>query len=225
MASRQEVEKFILDETDMCLPGSKNRQMYEEFFKKLSDDEFRELMQKCKDGYILPIVCPNLTGQDLDMKRWIEQARRLGYEFFQRIWMPPSKGKRGYLTPQKYMVMHTITRRQSQHLTKKMSASDDTDSVDLYTNQVTGDSKSSRLSYPELTTLRAMGLKASLVEQTKYRGGDERGFNAFNTSIDRTGSVSMDSIEKFSSGVKVAQTLYMLLNAAHLQNNFNEQGR
>jgi len=53
----------------------------------------------------------------------------------------------------------------------------------------------------------------------KYRGGDIMGFNAMNDQINRTGGVSLKSIEHLGSTVKSTETLSVLLTSMHLSNS------
>jgi len=218
--TRAKIEKFICDEAEASLPGSPNREMYKKFFSQLDDAQFGELMRRIRDeNLILPIVAPNFAKYRIDNKRCMDQAKRLGFEFFKRMIVPAGPMTRSYLTPNKYLTFMITTRRQAQHLREKISTGASVRSVDRFTDQVTGDSKASRLSFPEMDTLAAMGLKNSIVEQIKFRGGDERGFNAFNTLIDRQGVVHLDTANQHSSGVKVTHSVSMFLNAAHIRNN------
>ena len=85
MANRKKAEAFILEYMDKILPGGENKALYEEMFKGMSDRAFAALMQKIKDGFVLPIIAPNLNEAKLDTTRNVKIAKALGHSFFERI--------------------------------------------------------------------------------------------------------------------------------------------
>lgn len=220
MSNRKEAQDFILLYIDKLVPGGENKQLYQNLFESMSDEEFDTFMMDLESGKInLCITAPNFGKNRLETDRNLEIAKELNHKFFQRIWVPAENGNPAYLTPIPYLVVDLPIRRQAQVLSKKISIPEDNNSVDDFTGQPTGKSKGSKISYPETQVLAAIGLNEGLTEFLKFRGGDEKGFNAMNTMIDRTGSVSITAIEKYSSGVKSTHTLRTFLTCLHLRNN------
>lgn len=218
--NRKATEEFILTYIEKIAPGGENKNLYIELFEKMSDSEFDLFMIGLESEEInLCITAPNFGKTKLETGRNLEIAKELDHKFFQRVWVPAQKGNPAYLTPIPYLVVDLPIRRQAQVLSKKISIPEDNNSVDDFTGQPTGKSKGSKISYPETQVLAAIGLNESLVEFLKFRGGDEKGFNAMNTMIDRSGSVSLNSIEKYSSGVKSTHSLRTFLYCLHLRNN------
>lgn len=217
--NRKEAEAFILKYIHALLPSGENKAIYEKLFADMDDKQFDSFMQDLQSGQRrLAVISPNFSKARIDIKRNFAIAKELGHNFFQRVWIPAKNGNRAYLSPIPYLIVTLPLRRQAQMLTKKVSIPEDNNSVDDFTGQPTGKSKGAKVSYPEIQVLAAMGLDQSLEELLKYRGGDEKGFNAMNTMIDRTGQVSMKTIEPYTSGVKSTQTLKTYLLAAHLKN-------
>lgn len=215
--NRQKTQEFIIKYIDKILPGSNNKALYEDLFSKMDDNQFDDYMKKLKDGFIkLSIISPNYEKPAIDLQRNFAIAKELGHEFFQKIKVPARNGIRAYTTPNPYLVVDLPIRRQAQLLVKKISIPEDNNSVDDFTGQPTGKSKGSKISYPEMQTLVAMGLDKTLTEFLKYRGGDEKGFNALNTVIDKTGYATLNQLQPYSSGVKSTHTLRVFLNAMHL---------
>lgn len=203
---------------DMC-PGSPNADLYRTKFASMDDVAFEQFIARLEKGTEqLAIISPNFGANQLDTGRNLEIGERLGHKWFQRIWVPEQDGNRGYLTPVEYLVVDLPLRRQAQILDKKISIPEDNNSVDNFTGQVTGASKGSKMSYPEVQVLASLGLEHSLTEFLKYRGGDGKGFNAMNTVISRTGGVSMNAIEPYSGTVTSTQTLSSFLTGMHLRN-------
>jgi hypothetical protein len=214
---RKQAQDFILEYIEKLCPGGENVQMYQALFDTKSDEEFDTFMKDLKSGKVkLAITAPNFGKSNLTTARNLELAKELKHNFFQRVWIPAKDGSPSYLSPIPYLVVDLPLRRQAQLLSKKISIPEDNNSVDDFTGQPTGKSKGSRVSYPEINILAALGLNKGLEELLKYRGGDEKGFNAMNTMIDRTGGVSMKAIEPYASGVKSTATLGSFLKAMHL---------
>ena len=219
MSARKIVEKFIIDWIDRILPGSLNKQIYQDLFSSMSDSSFTSFMKGLDEGTIkLSIIAPNFSDQKLSIERNFKIAEELEYRFFERIWMSDSDGTPPYLSPIPYLIVDLPLRRQAQLLVKKISIPEDNKSVDDLTGQPTGKSKGSKISYPETQILAALDLEECLTELLKYRGGDEGGFVAMNDSISKTGGVSMDGIKHLATGVESTETLKILLNSAHLSN-------
>lgn len=217
--NRKAMEAFILSCLDEMLPDGYNTALYKkEVFAKMNDDEFDQFVKDLKSKKKqLAIVVPNFSQVKISMERNFALGDKLGHSFFQHIWMPAKDGMPAYKTPVPYLVIHLPLLRQAQLLEKKISIPDDNLTVDDLTGQPTGGSKGSKISYPEVQVIAALGLDKSLEEMMKYRGGDEKGFAAMNAMIARTGSVSMKSIEPYASGVKSVQALNAFLTAMQLK--------
>jgi hypothetical protein len=219
MTKREEVQNFIMDYVEQMLPGGGNRKLYEEYFATLNDEQFDDFMKKLKTKERkLFIVAPNFQKNRLSTERNIKIGKKLGHSFFERLWIESKGDTPTYLTPIPYMVVDMPVCRQAQVRVKKISIPEDNKSVDDFTGQPTGKSKGSKISYPELGIMAAMGLDNSITELIKYRGGDMGGFNAMNQSISRTGSVSLNAISPYSTGVESTKLLKTLLICMHLKN-------
>lgn len=218
--NRKAAEQFILKYIERILPGSPNTKFYKDFFSKMNDKDFDNWINKIGSGDdSLILVVPNMSDHRIDVARNIEIGKELGHSFFKRIWITPRDGGPKYLTPKAHLVYKLPIRRQAQLLTKKISIPKDNNTVDLTTNQPTGDSKGAKISYVELQILSALGLEASIVELIKYRGGDDQAFHAMNTLISRNGSVSMQELKPFEGTVTATETFKAYLVAAHLESD------
>lgn len=219
MANRKGAEEFILKYINKLIPDSDNNKMYQDYFKTLSDTQFKEWMGKLATGEeILTIVAPNLSAKKLNVKRNLDLGKELGHEFFKRLWITSDDGKQKRLLPRKHLVYKLPIRRQAQLLVKKISIPKDNNVRDVNTGQASGESKGAKISYVELQLLSALGLDNSILEVMKTRGGDEGAFRAMNTYISRTGDVSNDEIMPHETGVKSTKLLSTYLKAAHLDN-------
>jgi hypothetical protein len=217
--NRKAAEEVILEWIEKLIPESGNRELYQNLFASMDDAAFAVWMEKLERGEIrLAVIAPNLAKSKLEIERNLKLADELGHNFFERIWIDNGNDIPPYLSPIPYLVVDLPLRRQAQLLVKKISIPEDTKSVDDFTGQPTGKSKGSKISYPETQIMAALNLDNNLTEMLKYRGGDEKGFDALNTSISKTGGVSLKSIEKLGTQVKSTQTLSIILTCMHLQN-------
>lgn len=217
--NRKNTEEFIIAFINKLLPGSKNVSIYKDLFSSMTDEDFDVFMDDLESGKSrLAIIAPNLSDVNISIDRNLDIAKELGHNFFEKIWMEDPNGGPNYLSNKAYLVVDLPIRRQAQLLIKKISIPEDNKSIDHMSGQPTGDSKGSKISYPELQILASLELDNSIVEFMKYRGGDLDGFTAMNDSISRTGGVSIDALSKFGTKVKSTQTLSTILTGMHLRN-------
>lgn len=219
MGNREAATKEILKWVEELLPGGGNKEIYEKALAKMTNAQFDEYMEKLESGEeVLSLTVPNLSKKRLSVERNLKVAKKLGHNFFQRLWLTDPHSGTTYLTPIPYLVVDLPLRRQAQLLTKKISIPESSDTADVLTGQATGPSKGASLSFPELQTLHAQGLEKTIEELIKFRGGDEDAYRAMNKELIDKGSVSLDNIQT-NSRVKSTETLSTFLKAAHIQNN------
>lgn len=219
--NRKAAELHILTWIGEIDPSGKNMKLYEERFSQMSNQEFDAFMKGLESGEIhLSIINPNMGNLGISTKRNLQIAKKLGHEFFERVWVDRGDGTPRFLSPRKYLIVDAIVRRQAQLLKKKRSIPDHNNSVDDFTGQPTGASKGSKISYPELQALVGRDLTENIREMIKARGGDTQMFNRMNRDISRTGMVSLNSIDDPNSSVKAIQTLNTIFKCMHLKANF-----
>ena len=218
--NRKEAEKIIIDIVEAILPGGGNKEVYETFFSKMSDKVFDEWMESINSGKERPFIyVPNGSKHKISTERNFAIAKKLNHNFFERIWIDQDDPLRPkYLTNVPYIVLELPIRRQAQLLVKKISVPENNRSIDQLSGQAAGDSRSARISYPELQFLMGMNLPNSLVELMKFRGGDKGGFNGMNRTISNDGSVTLKAINHLATGVESTKTLSAYLTAMHLRN-------
>lgn len=217
MGNRAAAESVIIENIGKLLPGSPNPELYRDMFASMDDEQFEQFINGLDNGSIkLALITPIMNEQALDVQRNLDLAKELGHEFFERVWMDGKEGSAPYLSPVPYLVVDLPLRRQAQLLVTKISIPEHNRSVDNLTGQPTGDSKGSKISYPEVQILAALGLDKTLIEFIKFRGGDTQGFNAMNESIAKSGGVSQDAIASLGTKVKAGEALRVYLTAMHL---------
>lgn len=218
--NRAAAEKLCIELVESLLPTGHNAEAYQHLFSMMSDDEFHQWIEDLKTGENrLCIIAPNQAKVKLTVENNFAVAKKIGHEFFERIWMDSKAGSAQYLSNTPYLVVDLPLRRQAQLLVKKISIPENNQSVDNLTGQPTGVSKGSKISYPELNILASHNLTNCITELVKYRGGDIQGFQAMNDSIARTGEVSLKAIEGLGTQVQSTITLSTYLTSVHLGNS------
>lgn len=232
MASRQEVTKFIVDSIAGIIPGDNfNADLTKQRLDAMSDAEFdqyiRSLARPANDEdlvhqEILPFVSPNLKDPRVTMDNLMKVADGIGYQFFEQLWLTDPHTGMTYLTPQKYLTLHMTIRRQAQMLTKKSSIPADARHVDEMSGQVTGKSKGSKISFPELQAQLSHGLEHTLIEEIKVRGGDRVAQGEFERQLIEHGEVSIEDVTESGSLTQSTSTVAILYRGMMIDNNLDE---
>jgi len=217
MGKRKETEEFILKYIDKIASGGDNKQLYIDLFKSMNNNQFEKFMNDLRTGKLnLAVIAPNGGNVKLTVNNNLKVAKELGYDFFQHI---DIGGDFPYRTPNKYMVYRLPIRRAAQLLTKKISIPTDNKSIDLTTGQVTGKSKSSKITMPEIQILAGLGLNDSIKELMTTRGGNLTRANAANKLLLTQGSVSSKVLDSYGGKVVSTETLKSYFIASHIDNN------
>jgi hypothetical protein len=211
---RQVFQDNVISTIEKMVPGGGNKAFYQAFFDSMDDAAFHQWALKLKDGTArLSAFCPNFGKGKMTIKGNLALMRSLGFEPYQRLWIPAEGGTREYLS-QPYLIGYAPVTRQAQFLSKKISIPKNKSRVDEVTGQPTGESKGSKISAPENQLLEAMGLTSTLMEVNKGRGGDEGMYRAMNTYASKTGEVSLQSTLPYATGVKSTKALDHYLKGA-----------
>lgn len=219
-ADRAVLEKEILYFIDMFRPGSSNVDIYKDLFSRMNDKEFFSYIESLDNGNILPLYVPPAEEPLLTIDNLEKVAKALDFSYRQHLYLTDPGTGQVYKTQAKHFIGMLPVRRQVQMLVKKSSIPQSNHIVDERTGQATGESKGSRLSGPEINVNASKGLTNMVIELIKFRGGDEKSYNAMNKSIIETGEVSMASImAETPSTVKSNKTLHIYLKGGmHLKN-------
>ena len=221
-ANRKKTEEFILSYIGKLIKGKQtNVELYKELFKSMSDKDFEQFMLDLRDEKrTLSVTIPNdnseKTEYKVDIKNNIKLAKELGFEMFQKLVVGATEEIPGHITPNKHMIIKLPVRRVAQLVTKKISIPSDNLHIDSSSGQVTGVSKGSKLTNPELQILVGLGLGASIRELMKVRGGDLGAGAAMSGMLIKHGSVSQQNIEPYATDVVSKDTLRAYLNGMHI---------
>lgn len=218
--NRKAAEQVILKWVGKIDPSGRNTKLLTAFFEKMSDKEFDDYMKAIEAGRdYVSVVAPNLDDCRITTDNNLKVAHEMGVALFQRVWLTNPKTGQVYLSNQRHPVVHLPVRRQIQTLENKISIPEDNKHVDDLTDQPTGVSKGSALSFPEVLALYAQGCEAGIEEMIKYRGGDIKAMRAMDRVIHEQGGVSTKTLEVLGTRAKATQTLSTFLKGMHLDNN------
>lgn len=229
MSNRAAATAFILDNIAQIDSNDKeNVELIKNQLASLTDAQFESYMKRLaevtpadpdRQQDCLSYYAPNLGNTKITIENNLKLASKLGHKFFERLWLTDAQTGVTYLTPNEYLVIDLPIRRQAQLLIKKASIPLDHKSVDELSGQVTGGSKGSKLSFPELQAQVSQGLDQTIIEEIKIRGGDEKAYQEFERQMVEKGSVSQSEILSMGTKVKTTETLATLLKGMHLDNN------
>lgn len=223
MANRKGFIKYIVENIDRILPNNPTKALLVEKFKSMSDKEVDEFYQELKAGKrYIPYYVPSDSKVKIDIKQWVKLAEELGYDVFSRIVQEDPSTKQITLSEVKYWVALFPTRRHIQYLDSKRSIAKDNKTRDVLTGQVTGESKGSSFSRPQLMGLLSRGMTSNALEIYKYQGGDIAGGREFNNALINGGGVSLENLLKSKTLPTSTKTLGANLNGMHLAHNLTQ---
>jgi len=221
MKNRKKTEEFILSYIKKLGRTDFNVNLYKDMFKSMKDKEFHDFMLRLKNKeFILPIIAPHDVGVvKIDLKNNIKLGKELGYNFFQRLLIGPTETDPKRKTKYSMLVHLAPLRRMKQTIAKGLSVSEHDKTRDSLTGQVSGVSKSSSISYPELQLLISMGMTNSINELLISRGGDDGSMRAEKQALLRYGNVSNEFVSQYGTGVTSTKTLKSYFNGMHMKIN------
>ena len=216
MGNKEKAKSFILQFMKDIDPSGYNYNIYKDLLEEMSDKYFDEYMKGLASSEkSLVVFKPPYKATGISVENNLKIAPKYQVSFFEKLIYKREDGLE-YKTPIDYLIVDLPYRRMSQNLIKKVNIPEHNKSIDELTYQPTGESKGAKISYPELQVLIGMGLEHSIEELIKFRGGDKRGFHAYNAMFMRYGSASLKVLENYASGVESTKTLKSYLLAMHL---------
>lgn len=218
MSNRKKAEQLILAFMEDLDKSGYNKEQYIKLFKQMSDKDFKEFMEGIRDEEkSLVVFSPLYKSKGITTENNLKLAKKYDVPLFQKLVFTNDEERPDHKTTIEYLVIDLPVRRQSQNIVKKISVPENNKVIDNLTYQPTGDSKGAKISYPELQVLSGMGLDNTINELIRYRGGDKGGFAAYNAMTYRYGSVNLNSISAYNTGVESTKTLKSFLLSSHLR--------
>ncbi len=200
-------------------PSGDNAKRYEEFFSKMSDDQFdkyvKEFFKDDSRQFYLEII---EYQRDIKYQYIEEAAKFLKVPLYETVYLPHVNHDltNVTVTPEKVPVGYIHEKRMMQTLEKKNSGSTSNAQRNPLTGQVTGDDKNGRNSDVETYSLLATGAEHALREFLGPRADDEVARTELASAISKNGYVS----EKDLSNDKKNKTSLNTLNVYFLMQGF-----
>ena len=208
--NRKDTTKFILDNMSI---SKYTYDILTTFFKNMSDGEFHGFMTKLKNGkHNLSFVIPH--EETVTEEMIFDLADKLDVKLFQKLTFHEEGMTHTPVIP--YMVIIVPAKRAAQTQDKKSSVSHG-NKIDSLTGQVTGDSRSAKITMPEILIHAGFGIEKPIEELMNSRGGDLGLGNAMDVSLFNNGSVSLKNIQPHSTKVVSTKSLKAYLLASHIK--------
>jgi hypothetical protein len=150
-------------------------------------------------------------------------AKKYGILLEQRIIVKDPETGITSMSPYKATVGTIPVRKQRQMQVTKFSYAMHDYDIDDLTGQVTGDSRSTGISQPEITVLRNMGLETMANELYNVKGGDLDALKAYKNSLITTGSANVNAALRSGTIAKVLSSVHFLFRGRHIDTNFNKR--
>jgi len=223
--ARKATEELILKHIKSITRSDTNSERYANYvFKNMTDEDFDKFISDLENNRVtLSIVIPTDEEKLISVENNFKIAKELGVSFYQQLRVGATDDIPEYVTPNEALVIKLPIRRAAQTVAKKASIPDDSSKIDMLTGQVTGASRSAKLTLPEIQILNGYGCKDSTIELMKTRGGDLGELNAFVNLAYRNGDVSQSILRNYQTGVVSTKTVKSFFLAAHIKSNPQKQ--
>lgn len=215
---RTKIEAYVLKVMSLLDPAGDNTKRWKEFFASLDDRKFAEFMELLrKKDYQINLVMPNMK-KPLKMSDIINAAAAIDLKLAHRLWLTDKVSGRKYLTNERYLVLTLPIRRAQQEWDKKLSVPSRDKTIDSLTGQVVGDDKGASLSNIEIQSLGVRGLKQTMLELVRVRGGDVTAYGDFKRQLQESGHAEMQLLNP-NTRVRSADIAKMLLRGMMIDSN------
>lgn len=213
MYNRKETQEFILNTLKKC--HGHTYHLAKAKLENMSDTAFKSFMADLKANRDKISFVVDLDDDLPSVKKMISILESLGVNPVQRI-TTYSQEFGVYTSPIPTTMMVLTCRRPIQSLDKKISIATG-DKKDPLTGYVTGESKSSKITIPEIQVLGGYGSNAMIKEFLNDRGGDLGSGRAFDTMLYQNGKVSFNETDIYSTGATSTKTLKAYWTASHIK--------
>ena len=199
-------------------PSGDNTKRWKEFLGGMSDTKFGEFMELIrKKEYQLNLIAPNMK-KVLKISDLVNASKVVGLKLAHRLWLRDKVTGRKYLTNDEHLVLTLPIRRAQQEWDKKLAVPERDKTVDSLSGQVVGPDKACSISAPEIQSLGVRGLKNTMLEVVKVRGGDVTAYGDFKRQMQENGRVTLQSLDP-RTRVRSADMVKVLFRGMHIDCN------
>ena len=194
------------------------------FFKGKSDAEVKRFAAELRDtGGVIPFTTPNGDDKnDPKMEDILSVGVDVGYKAKQRVWYIKPDGT-AYLSPTERLIGVMYFRRQNQTAGHSAGYADAGNTINTLTGQVTGRSKVTRFSFPEINLVAQYPhMDPVLRELLEFRGGNPKARRVMKHLLATTGTADHNTISAYSDGARINQTLKAFMIGASLDSSHNK---
>ena len=217
-SKRSKIEARVYQIMTDIDPTGENTERWKAFFKSMNDAKFAQFIELIrKKEYQMNVIMPNMK-KPLRIPNLLKAAKDLGIKLSHRLWLTDKVTGRKYLTNEEYLVLTLPIRRAQQEWDKKLSVPSRDKTIDSLTGQVMGDDKAAALSAPEIQALGVRGLKKTMIELIRVRGGDVTAYGDFKRQLQENGRVTLDSLNP-NTRVRSADVAKVFLRGMMLDSN------
>lgn len=215
---RKQIEEIVDSTLRLMDPTGINARKYKDMFQVMSDDEFKDWIEKFladeKSNFRLDIEEFGDGSRSLKFENVEKAADALGIKLFEYVYLPhvSSNPNRPIRTKQPVLVGYLNIKRPQQLVTKKTGLSlNDTD-VDEMTGEAKGDSKGGTTTGIENELLAGVGGDIILSEIIGARGDNTTEYDNMISSISENGSVKLSDIKTgvYDKPTLLAADLYLM---------------
>jgi len=219
MASRKEMENDLITFIEEISDKS-NSDRYRKVLKEMNDSEFNIFMDGIEEGKInLAVVQPTGIKNTVTVEKTMAVAEKYNIKLLDKVVF---KDDNPYIPNLEMSILRLPNKRTVQTLASKIGVPVDSKTTDTTTGQVTGKSSSSKITLPEAQLLDSLGLKDSLVELMKIRGGDQGALRTYNAMLENHGTANQEIINRYGTGVVSSKVLESMFNSMLLDINLTD---
>ncbi len=218
MKKRKVVETYIFELMDQLDPSGENTKRYKDMFKDMNDKAFTSYMKAIKDGKTQLALYQENLKKGLTNNQIVALAKKRKVKIFSKLRMTDPDVNREYLTTNEFLVVQVPIRRVSQYLFHKISLPEDDTHINPISGQVIPPDKGSKISSIEVQILGSKGLKTSILEMIKVRGGDTNAYQEMKHSIESDGDVSLGNLD-LTNRTRSSVSAQILLRGIGIANN------
>jgi len=215
MSKRGDIEKEILKTIGDMKADKINIELYTNMFKRMNNKEFDSFMLNLEDNILNVIVPVDAKISNISVENNLKLLKRFGRPLTQHLYRETVDGPTRK-TLNKNAIYILPFRRTKQTVDKGVSVAENNKSTDSITGQVSGDSRSSKMSNSELQLLVSMDLSEAAIEMNQLRA-DADTSNLMISGIKKYGTIDTETILKYAKPTRTTNTLKAYFNAMHLK--------
>ena len=202
-----------------AVAGEYSAKKYKQYLDGMNQEQFDAYIDRLEAKEEYPVIEEEQFGSsNISFENNLAVARSMGRDFYYKIsYGSVRPGVPAYEAAVPCLVLHMPVKRPVQMAYKKLTVPTNYSTVNELTGQVTGRSKGSSITAPEIMLLDSMKLGETMEDVFTARGGDKGFQDAMYAALTQTGSATLESTRGFATGVKSIQTFDSMLKGMHIK--------